>query len=39
MDKEDWRFELMCAIRLSFREKWSLKQLKERIDEILRGET
>lgn len=34
MDKEDWRFKVMCAIRLFFREGWSLEKLKERIDEI-----
>lgn len=34
MDKCDWRFEVMCAIRLSFREDWSLEKLKQRISEI-----
>jgi hypothetical protein len=34
MDKGDWRFEVMCSIRLSFREGWSLDKLREKIDEI-----
>lgn len=34
MNKSDWRFEIMCAIRLSFREGWTLEKLKERIYEI-----
>lgn len=34
MDVKDWRFEVMCAIRLSFKEDWSLEKLKEKIDEI-----
>jgi N-methylhydantoinase A/oxoprolinase/acetone carboxylase beta subunit len=34
MDKKDWRFDVMCAIRLSFREGWSLERLKKKISEI-----
>lgn len=36
MDKTDWRFEVMMAIRLSFREGWTLDKLKEKIAEIER---
>lgn len=34
MDKKDWRFEVMMAIRMSFREEWPLEKLRERINEI-----
>jgi hypothetical protein len=36
MDACDWRFPVMNAVRLSFREKWTIEQTRERVNEILK---